>query len=336
MVSSIGGGSGGFDMSAMKQMQEKMFKAMDTNGDGKVDKNEMSAFQKAQQADGKQGGPSVDEIFKNSDSNSDGGITLQEMQDSMAKITQQMWSQSSSQDPSSTGSTSSDSSTSSTSSIDSLLKTLGTALQSGNTTDANTALTALEKLASSNSADSSSTSTSSTSSTDNPFLKDLQSIGSDLASGNTTDAQSVLASIQQKIHGHHHGPPPSDDSSSTSSSSTDSTTSTSSIDSLLKTLSTALQSGNTTDANTALTSLEKLASSNGSAVRAAQAVQIIRSSRIFRASAVIWHQVIRLMRNQSWRAFSRKYMVITMDLLLLMIHRVPVVLQRIQQPAHPV
>src|SRR5664280_1836245 len=84
MVSSIGGGSGGFDMSAMKQMQEKMFKAMDTSGDGKVDKNEMSAFQKAQQADGKQGGPSVDEIFKNSDSNSDGGITLQEMQDSMA------------------------------------------------------------------------------------------------------------------------------------------------------------------------------------------------------------------------------------------------------------
>jgi hypothetical protein len=263
MVSSISGGSGGFNMSAMKQMQEKMFKAMDTNGDGKVDKNEMSAFQKNQQANGIQGGPSVDEIFKNSDSNSDGGITLQEMQDSMAKITQQMWSHSSSQDPSSTGSISSDSSTSSTSSIDSLLKTLGTALQSGNTTDANTALTALEKLASSNSADSSSTSTSSTSSTDNPFLKDLQSIGSDLASGNTTDAQSVLASIQQKIHGHHHGPPPSDNSSSTSSTSTDSTTSASSIDSLLKTLSTDLQSGNTSDANTALTSLEKLASSNG-------------------------------------------------------------------------
>lgn len=90
MVSSIGGGSGGFDISAMKQMQEKMFKAMDTNGDGKVDKNEMSAFQKNQQANGMQGGPSVDEIFKKSDSNSDGGITLQEMQDSMAKIAQQM------------------------------------------------------------------------------------------------------------------------------------------------------------------------------------------------------------------------------------------------------
>jgi Ca2+-binding EF-hand superfamily protein len=216
----------------MKQMQEKMFKAMDTNGDGKVDKNEMSAFQKAQQADGKQGGPSVDEIFKNSDSNSDGGITLQEMQDSMAKITQQMWSQSSSQDPSSTGSTSSDSSTSSTSSIDSLLKTLGTALQSGNTTDANTALTALEKLASSNSADSSSTSTSSTSSTDNPFLKDLQSIGSDLASGNTTDAQSVLASIQQKMHGHHGPPPPPDDSSSSSSTSSTKTSSNQIFDAL--------------------------------------------------------------------------------------------------------
>ena len=165
-------------MSAMKQMQEKMFKAMDSNGDGKVDKNEMSAFQKAQQADGKQGGPSVDEIFKKSDSNSDGGITLQEMQDSMAKIAQQM----------------SEPSLHLKIRLKHRQHFLGQLnikhiqyrlviknprhrpADPGNTTDADPALTALEKLASSNSADSSSTSTSSTSSTDNPFLKDLRSI----------------------------------------------------------------------------------------------------------------------------------------------------------------
>jgi Ca2+-binding EF-hand superfamily protein len=74
----------------MNQMQEKMFKSMDSNNDDKVDKNELSAFQKTQQSNGMQGGPSVDEIFNKSDTNSDGGITLQEMQDSMAKIDQQM------------------------------------------------------------------------------------------------------------------------------------------------------------------------------------------------------------------------------------------------------
>ena len=90
MSSSISALGGGFSAASLKQMQEKMFKAMDANSDGKVDKNELSAFQKKQQTNGMQGGPSVDEIFKKSDTNSDGGITLQEMQDSMAKIAQQM------------------------------------------------------------------------------------------------------------------------------------------------------------------------------------------------------------------------------------------------------
>lgn len=90
MSGSISGVSGGFNAASLKQMQEQMFKIIDGNSDNKIDKSEMSAFQNAQEAQGKQGGPSVDEIFKKSDSNSDGGITLQEMQDSMAKIAQQM------------------------------------------------------------------------------------------------------------------------------------------------------------------------------------------------------------------------------------------------------
>jgi EF-hand domain pair len=89
MVSSIGSG-GGFNLSAMKQMQQDMFKEMDSNGDSKVDKNEMNAFKESQKSGGMKGGPSVDEMFTNSDSNGDGGITLQEMQDSMARVAQQM------------------------------------------------------------------------------------------------------------------------------------------------------------------------------------------------------------------------------------------------------
>jgi Ca2+-binding EF-hand superfamily protein len=93
MSSSISGVGGGFSAASLKQMQEQMFKAVDSNGDNKIDKSEMSAFQKAQQADGKQGGPSVDEMFKNMDSNSDGAINRLESDAAIAKISQQMQSQ---------------------------------------------------------------------------------------------------------------------------------------------------------------------------------------------------------------------------------------------------
>ncbi|OGU17925.1 MAG: hypothetical protein A2076_13765 [Geobacteraceae bacterium GWC2_53_11] len=93
MSSSISGVSGGFSAASLKQMQEKMFKAVDSNGDNKIDKSEMSAFQKAQQADGKQGGPSVDEMFANMDSDSDGAISRLESDAALAKMSQQMQSQ---------------------------------------------------------------------------------------------------------------------------------------------------------------------------------------------------------------------------------------------------
>jgi len=93
MSSSISGVSGGFSAASLKQMQEQMFKAVDSNGDNKIDKSEMSAFQKAQQADGKQGGPSVEEMFANMDSDSDGAISRLESDAALAKMSQQMQAQ---------------------------------------------------------------------------------------------------------------------------------------------------------------------------------------------------------------------------------------------------
>lgn len=93
MSSSISGVSGGFSAASLKQMQEQMFKAVDNNGDNKIDKSEMSAFQKAQQADGKQGGPTVDEMFTNMDSDSDGAISRLESDAALAKMSQQMQAQ---------------------------------------------------------------------------------------------------------------------------------------------------------------------------------------------------------------------------------------------------
>jgi Ca2+-binding EF-hand superfamily protein len=93
MSSSISGVSGGFNAASLKQMQEQMFKAVDSNGDNKIDKSEMSAFQKTQQDSGSQGGPSVDEMFKKLDSNSDGAISRLESDAALAKMSQQMQSQ---------------------------------------------------------------------------------------------------------------------------------------------------------------------------------------------------------------------------------------------------
>jgi hypothetical protein len=177
MVSSIGGWSGGFNMSAIKQMQQRMFKAMDANGDGKVDKNELSAFQKTQQANGKQGGPSVDEIFKKSDSNSDGGITLQEMQDSIAKIAQQMMQgQTTSQTQ---GASNSDPMAQMKANFDDL----GSALKSGNISDAKAAFAKLQQNAPSQGSQPS----------------EIESLSKALDSGNLKGAQAAYSSIQDKM-----------------------------------------------------------------------------------------------------------------------------------------
>lgn len=87
MVGAIGSGMGGIDASTLKQMQEKMFKQFDLNGDGKITKEEMN---KVVQSDGTQKGPSVDEVFKNMDTDSDGAISKLEADASLAKLAQQM------------------------------------------------------------------------------------------------------------------------------------------------------------------------------------------------------------------------------------------------------
>jgi hypothetical protein len=86
MVSSI---SGGFSSSAMQQMQEKMFKKIDSSGDGKINKSEMETFKMSHQTNGSRG-PSVDKIFDNLDSDSDGAITMQESESELAKLSQRI------------------------------------------------------------------------------------------------------------------------------------------------------------------------------------------------------------------------------------------------------
>ena len=101
MVSSIGSSTGGLNAAALKKMQEEMFKAVDSNSDNKIDKTEMSAYQQTQQANGGQGGPSVDDIFKNLDADNDSAISRLESDAGIAKLAQQMQSGKTASGPSS-------------------------------------------------------------------------------------------------------------------------------------------------------------------------------------------------------------------------------------------
>ncbi len=88
MVSAI---SSGMSAVSISQMQERMFKKMDANSDGKVDKDEMTSFQ----ANGPQNGPppgapSIEEIFSESDTDGDGALTKLEMEAGLSKLGQEM------------------------------------------------------------------------------------------------------------------------------------------------------------------------------------------------------------------------------------------------------
>lgn len=141
MVSSISNTSG-LDIAALKKMQEKIFKAMDSNGDNTIDKDEMSAFQKSQQADGKQG-PTVDEIFEMQDSDNDGAITMQESEAVLAKLAQQMHGQGAPPPRPSDMMDENDP----MAQIKEDFDAFGSALQSGNLSDAKKALAALQENA---------------------------------------------------------------------------------------------------------------------------------------------------------------------------------------------
>jgi len=75
MISAISG-SNSLTQSYMAQMRQQMFNKIDTNGDGKHSKEEISAMA----ANGPKGGPSVDEIFSRADTDGDGYISQTEFE----------------------------------------------------------------------------------------------------------------------------------------------------------------------------------------------------------------------------------------------------------------
>lgn len=91
MTGSVSGVGGGMSASALKQMQEEMFKRADRNNDGSISKDELS--QVAKSGDNQQGGPSVDEMFSQLDSDGDGAVSRLESDAAIAKAGQQMQSQ---------------------------------------------------------------------------------------------------------------------------------------------------------------------------------------------------------------------------------------------------
>jgi Ca2+-binding EF-hand superfamily protein len=75
MISSISGLSS-LTQSYMAQMRQQMFSKIDTNGDGKHDKDELAQMV----ANGPQGGPSVDDILSKFDTDGDGTISESEFE----------------------------------------------------------------------------------------------------------------------------------------------------------------------------------------------------------------------------------------------------------------
>lgn len=63
-------------LNQMAEMRQRMFSKIDTNGDGKHDKDELAAMV----ANGPNGGPSVDEIISQFDTDGDGAISQAEFE----------------------------------------------------------------------------------------------------------------------------------------------------------------------------------------------------------------------------------------------------------------
>jgi len=73
MIASIGGSSS-LGQVSMAEMRQRMFSKIDTNSDGKHDKDELTQMV----AQGPQGGPSVDDIFSKLDTDGDGSVSESE------------------------------------------------------------------------------------------------------------------------------------------------------------------------------------------------------------------------------------------------------------------
>jgi len=147
-------------------------------------------------------------------------------------------------------------------------QSLANDLKSNNLTGATQDFTALQQLLPDPSA-SNQTQTGQSGSGQNPFATDLSALSQDIQSGNLTQAQTDLATLQkdiQSVQGHHHHHHRHHGSSSTQS--TESTTSNSSAQSTngggqspfaadLSALSQALQNGNVTQAQAAFATFEQ-------------------------------------------------------------------------------
>ena len=224
-ISSIGGGMNSF---ALKQMQEELFKAGDKNGDGTISKDELSQVAKS---GNNQEGTSVDDMFSQLDSNSDGAISRLESDAAIAKMGQEMQSRGTRPQgpppgapPAKGGDNTSDSSQDSdaatifdamdtnkdgTVSLVELTAALDTSKSdSTSSTDPESLLnnlsTALESGDISAAREALIALQNEVSSRNNgqgndPFSEDLQSLTSALESGNLSDARDVFAGIQEKL-----------------------------------------------------------------------------------------------------------------------------------------
>ena len=81
MVSSIGGSGGVSAMQDMAEMRQKMFEKADSNSDGTVDKTELQSLLEEMKNKGGDGEETmgVDDLFSALDANGDGGIDIDEM-----------------------------------------------------------------------------------------------------------------------------------------------------------------------------------------------------------------------------------------------------------------
>jgi Ca2+-binding EF-hand superfamily protein len=84
MIGSISGSSS-LNQLQMAEMRKNMFSKIDTSGDGKLDKDELATMV----ANGPKGGPTVDKILSNSDTDGDGSVSQSEFEAGLKSASQE-------------------------------------------------------------------------------------------------------------------------------------------------------------------------------------------------------------------------------------------------------